>query len=157
MAKKILLAVDESANSMKAVRYVARGMEKIGTVTLLGIVPDATAACGLDGPSLTAVFKTNRKAFCALEDSKKDALKAFMEKAKKVLVKAGFAPKNVTISIRKKKVGVARDILKEAERGKYTTLVIGRRGLTGIKGFFLGSISNKIVQNAKKVSVIVVD
>ena len=80
-----------------------------------------------------------------------------MGKAKKILVQAGFPSKNVAVKIRKKKVGIARHILKEAEQGKYTTLVIGRRGLSGIKQFMLGSVSNKLVQLAKKVSVIVVD
>jgi nucleotide-binding universal stress UspA family protein len=157
MAEKILIAVDESKNSMKAVNYVAKGMEKTGTVTLLSIVPDATAACGLDGPSLIPLFKQNVKAFCAIEDTKKHTVKAFMEEAKRALVQAGFASKNVAVKIRKKKVGIARDILKEAEQGKYTTVVIGRRGLSGIKQFMLGSVSNKIVQLAKKASVIVVD
>ena len=54
---------------------------------------------------------------------------------------------------RKKKVGIARDILKESQQGKYTTLVIGRRGLSGIKQFLFRSVSNKVVQLAKKVSV----
>jgi len=157
MAKKILVAVDESKNSMKAVKYVAGGMEKTGTVTLLSVLPDATAACGLDSPSLTPLFKKSKQAFCAIEDTKKDSVKAFMEKAKQALVEAGFPSKNVAVKIRKKKVGIARDILKEAEQGKYTTLVVGRRGLTGIKQFLLGSVSNKIVQLAKRVSVIVVD
>jgi nucleotide-binding universal stress UspA family protein len=157
MATKVLIAVDESTNSMKAVNYVARGMEKTGTVTLLSIVPDATAACGLDSPSLIPLFKQNVKAFCAIEDTKKHTVKAFMEKAKRALVQAGFPPKNVAVKIRKKKVGIARDILKEAEQGKYTTVVIGRRGLSQIKQFMLGSVSNKIVQLAKKASVIVVD
>ena len=157
MAKKILVAVDESKNSMKAVKYVAGGMEKTGTVTLLSVLPDATAACGLDSPSLTPLFKKSKQAFCAIEDTKKDSVKAFTEKAKQVLVEAGFPSKNVAVKIRKKKVGIARDILKEAEQGKYTTLVVGRRGLTGIKQFLLGSVSNKIVQLAKRVSVIVVD
>jgi nucleotide-binding universal stress UspA family protein len=157
MAKRILVAVDESKNSMKAVNYVAKGMEKSGTVTLFSILPDATAACGLDSPSLTPLFRDNRQAFCAIQDTKKDAVKAFMENAKKLLAQAGFPSKNVAIKIRKKKVGIARDILKEAQQGKYSTLVIGRRGLSGIKQFVLGSVSNKVVQLAKKVSVIVVD
>jgi nucleotide-binding universal stress UspA family protein len=80
-----------------------------------------------------------------------------MQKAKKVLVESGFASKNVAVKIRKKKSGIARDILKEAERGKYDTLVIGRRGLSGIKQFLLGSISDKVVKFAKKASVVVVD
>jgi len=157
MAKKILVGVDESKNSMNAVRYVAEGMEKTGTVTLFSVLPDATAACGLDSPSLTPIFRKSRQAFCAIEDTKKDSVKAFMEKAKQALIQGGFPSKNIAVKIRKKKVGIARDILKEAEQGKYTTLVIGRRGLSGIKQFVLGSVSNKVVQLAKKVSVIVVD
>ncbi len=157
MAKKILVAVDESKNSLKAVDYVARSMQATGTVTLFSVIPDATAACDLDGPSLTPLFRKSKKAFCAIEDTKKDHLKAFMEKAKKVLVEGGYPSKNVTIKIRKKKTGIARDILKEAQRGKYTTVVIGRRGLSSVKQFLFGSISNKVVQLAKDVSVIVVD
>ena len=157
MAKKILVAVDESKNSMKAVEYVAKSMQPAGTVTLLSVIPDATAACDLDGPSLTPLFKQSRVAFCAIEDAKKDHLKEFMEKAKKVLVEAGYPSKNVTAKIRKKKSGIARDILKEAQRGKYTTLVLGRRGLSAVKEFLFGSISHKVVQLAKNVSVIVVD
>ncbi|NVM23382.1 MAG: universal stress protein [Desulfobacterales bacterium] len=157
MAKKILVAVDESKNSMKAVQYVAKSMHSDAAVTLFSVLPDPSAACGLDSPSLTPVFKQSSKTFCAIEDAKKDSLKAFAEKAKQVLVKAGFPSKNVGIKIRKKKAGIARDILREAQQGKYDTLVIGRRGLSGIKQFLFGSVSNKLVQLAKRVSVIVVD
>lgn len=157
MAKKILVAVDESKNSLKAVNYVAKGMQPSGTVTLFSVIPDPTAACDLDGPSLTPLFNQSRKAFCALEDTKKDHLKEFMEKAKHVLVEAGFPSKNVTVKIRKKKAGIARDILKEAKNGKYTTVVLGRRGLSAVKEFLFGSVSHKVVQLAKNVSVIVVD
>ncbi|MBW1740365.1 MAG: universal stress protein [Deltaproteobacteria bacterium] len=157
MAKKILVAVDESKNSMKAVNYVAKAMQPTATVALFSVIPDPTSACGLDSPSLTPLFKANRQTFCSIEDTKKDKVKGFMEKAKGVLVKAGFPSKNVTIKMRKKKSGIARDILKEARQGKYDTLVIGRRGLSGIKEFLFGSVSNKVVQLAKNVSVIVVD
>ena len=157
MAKKILVAVDESKNSMKAVNYVAKGINSGAAVTLFSVLPDPTAACGLDSASLTPLFRQNRQAFCALEDAKKDSVKAFMEKAKKALVAKGFASKKVTIKIKKKKAGIARDILKEAQQGKYDTVVIGRRGLSGIKQFVLGSVSKKVVEFAKTVSVIVVD
>jgi len=63
----------------------------------------------------------------------------------------------VTVKIRKKKAGIARDVLKEAQAGKYDTLVIGRRGLSAVREFLFGSVSSKVIQLAKKVSVIVVD
>ena len=157
MANKILLAVDNSKNALKAIKYVAKTVRPTSTVTLLSVLPDPTAGCELDGPSLAPIFKANVKTFCTIEDAKKSAVEGFMEEAKKTLVKAGFSAKNVAIRIRKKKVGIARDILKEAEKGKYDTLVIGRRGLTGIKQFVFGSVSNKIVQLARGIAIIVVE
>lgn len=157
MGNKILLAVDNSKNALKAIKYVAKTVKPESTVTMLSVLPDATAACELDGPSLAPIFKSNIKTFCTIEDAKKSAVEGFMEEAKKTLEKAGFASKNVAVRIRKKKVGIARDILKEAKQGKYDTLIVGRRGLTGIKQFVFGSVSNKIVQLAKDITVIVVD
>ncbi len=157
MAEKILLAMDDSENSLKAVDYVAKGMQPTASVTLFSVIPEASSACGLDSPSLSPIFKDNIKTFCAMEDRKKDVVKVSMEKAKQLLVQSGFPSKDVKIKIQKRKVGIARDILKEAQHGKYDTLVIGRRGLSGIKQFVLGSISNKVVQLAQDVSVIVVD
>jgi len=157
MASKILVAVDASENSMRAVKYVAKGMNPRASVTLFSVIPAPTKACELDGASLTPLFRKHRQAFCALETTKKDRVKVFTEKAKKVLVEGGFSSKDVATKIRKAKVGIARDILKEAQAGKYDTLVIGRRGISGIKQFVLGSVSEKIVKFVKKVSVIVVD
>jgi len=157
MGNKILLAVDNSNNALTAVKYVTKTARPDSVVTMLSILPDPIAACELDGPSLAPIFKANVKTFCTIEDAKKAAVEGFMEEAKKALVKAGFVSKNIAVRVRKKKVGIARDILKEAENGKYDTLVIGRRGITGIKQFVFGSVSNKIVQLARKIAVIVVD
>ncbi|MBW2174982.1 MAG: universal stress protein [Deltaproteobacteria bacterium] len=123
MASKILLALDNSKYSLKAVKYAVKTLKPDSMVTMLTVLPDPTAACGLDGPSL---------------------MEGFMEEAKKRFVAAGFSPKNIAIRIRKKKTGISRDILKEAKRGKYDTILMGRRGLTGIKQFVAGSITNKM-------------
>lgn len=157
MGKKILLALDNSKNSLRAVKYVADSVKPTATVTMFSVLPDPTAACELDGPSLIPIFKENVRTFCTIEDAKKSAVEGFMEEAKKTLVNAGFSPKNVSIRIRKKKVGIARDIVKEAQLGKYDTLVIGRRGLSAIQQFMLGSISNKVINLAKNISIIIVD
>jgi nucleotide-binding universal stress UspA family protein len=157
MENKILLALDNSNNSLKAVKYVADNVMPTAMVTMFSVLPDPTAACELDGPSLAPIFKQNIKTFCTIEDAKKAAVEGFMEEAQKTLVKAGFPSKNVAIRIRKKKVGIARDILKEVERGKYDTIVIGRRGLSGIKQYVFGSVSNKVLHLAKKVAVVLVD
>jgi len=157
MANKVLLALDNSKCSLKAVKYVANTLKSDSVVTMLTVLPDPTAACGLDGPSLIPIFKKNIKTFCTIEDAKKAAMEGFMEEAKKRLVEAGFAPKNISIRIRKKKAGIARDILKEAKAGRYDTVVMGRRGLTGIKQFVAGSVTNKMFQFAQDVTLIIVE
>ncbi|MDY0220626.1 MAG: universal stress protein [Desulfobacterium sp.] len=157
MACKILVAIDESKSSLKAIRYVAETMKCEMEITLLSILPDAIAACGLDGPSLIPLFKENREAFCSIEDAKRENVQTFINQAKEALVMAGFSPKNVKLKIRKKKKGIAQDIMKEARDGGYDTIVVGRRGLSGLKEFFMGSVSNKVVHSTDGMAVIVVD
>jgi len=157
MGRKILLALDNSKNSLKAINYVANTFKPAATITMFSVLPDPTAACELDGPSLIPIFKENIRTFCIIEDAKKAAVQGFMDEAKKSLVKAGFPAKNISIRVRKKKVGIARDIVKEAQQGKYDTLVVGRRGLSSIQQFMLGSVSNKVLHTAKKITIIIVD
>ena len=67
-----------------------------------------------------------------------------------------FDENNITVKSELKKSGVARDIVKEAESG-YNVIVLGRRGLSGIKDFILGSVSQKVFNLAKDISVLVVN
>jgi nucleotide-binding universal stress UspA family protein len=157
MAKNLLVALDKSHNSLRAVHYVAATVNPASFITLISIVPDPAAACELHGPSLASLFTEKIKTFCIIEDAKKSAMEGFLKEAKKTLVKAGFPSKHVRIRIRKQKSGVARDILKEATQGKYDTVIVGRRGITGVKQFAFGSVSNKVIHRAGELSVIVVD
>jgi len=126
-------------------------------ITLLSVLPDATAACGLDGASLSPLFKANRQAFCTIEDKKRVAIQDFISEARDILIKTSFPSKNVHTRIRKKKSGIARDILKEAGSGQYDTIVLGRKGLSGVKDFFMGSVPHKILNRAQKIAVILVN
>jgi nucleotide-binding universal stress UspA family protein len=44
--------------------------------------------------------------------------------------------------------------LNEAGQG-YDMLVMGRRGISGLKEFFLGSISHKVFTGARDISVLI--
>lgn len=156
MARKILVAVDESRNSMRAVQYVAQTMRPEASIALLSVLPDPTAACGLDSPSLTPLFKESRQAFCSIEDQKRFAVQEFLDKAVQLLLDAGFDRKNIKAAIRKKKSGIARDILREAKQGGFDTIVLGRKGLSAVRDFLMGSVPTKILSRAEDIAVIVV-
>ena len=93
--------------------------------------------------------------FCALEDKKKELVEAAVNRAKDLLLKAGFKKHKISVKIQAKRKGIARDIVAEAESG-YDTIVMGRRGLSGIKEFVMGSVSQKAIHTVKNVSIVVV-
>jgi nucleotide-binding universal stress UspA family protein len=107
-------------------------------------------------PELTPHFMAERSTFCSLENKRRDLINEAQKTAKEILIKAGFDEANILSKVEVSKKGVARDIIEEAKAG-YSTVVVGRRGLSGIKEFFLGSVSNKVISSVKDVSVFVVD
>jgi nucleotide-binding universal stress UspA family protein len=50
----------------------------------------------------------------------------------------------------------AMDILQEAKEGNYGTIVMGRRGLSKVREFLLGRVTNKVLQRAEKFAVWIV-
>lgn len=155
MQKRMLIAMDESEGSFKAVRFVAEAMSKEHKVTLFSVVPDTLLVCQMHDETLTPYFLAQRDAFCALEDKKRDLLMDALSRAREMLLSSGFPRQNVEIKIEKEKKGVAKDIIAEAEKG-YDMVVLGRRGLSGLKEFFLGSVSQKVLQGAKEITVLLV-
>ena len=156
MGKKILVAFDDSENAMRAVEFIAKSFTRDHKITLFSVVLDTPAICDMDNPSLIPYFMAQKAAFCSVEDKKKAFVKEALQKAKEILIKAGFEEDNITIKVAEKEKGVARGIIQEANLG-YDTLIMGRRGLSGIKEFFLGSVSQKVLQSAKAVSVVLVN
>jgi nucleotide-binding universal stress UspA family protein len=155
MAQKILIAFDSSENAMRAVEYVARAFSVEDTVNLFHVFSDTAVLCDMHSPELAEYFVAQQSNFCVLEEKKKKHVKEAMEKAKNLLLDAGFREKNIGFKLEVKKRGIARDILREAEDG-YDLIVIGRRGLSAIAEFFIGSVSQKILNAAKQVAVLIV-
>jgi len=152
---KVLVALDDSENAARAVEYVSKNFSPDHEVTLLSVMPDTQTLCNINSPELTPYFWSQRNVFCSLEDKKKELMQAAADRAKEVLLKAGFKKEKVTVKIQSKKKGIARDIVAEAESG-YDTIVMGRRGLSGIKEFVMGSVSQKVLHSIKDVSIVIV-
>jgi nucleotide-binding universal stress UspA family protein len=156
MTQKILIAVDDSENSKRAVDFVSKSFSPDNKVTLFNVVIDTAALCNMDSPELIPLFKAQQSSFCLLEDKKRELVETALKKAKEVLISSGFSSEQITIKAEEKKQGIARDILQEAKQG-YNLIVLGRKGITGIQDFFLGSVSQKVFNGAKDISVLIVN
>ena len=156
MANRILVAFDESGNAMRAVKFIAKSFTPEHEITLFTVAMDTAAICDLNSPELTPLFLAQQINFCSLEDKKRELVDKAMLEAKRILLKAGFQEKNIAFKTQKKDKGIPRDILAEAQSG-YDAVVLGRRGLSGIAEFFLGSVSQKVLHGSKDLSVILVN
>ena len=156
MAKKILIAMDDSENAQRAVALVARLFSPDQEVTLFSVLADTATLCDMNSPALTPYFKSGQQSFCALEDEKKKLVVDAMDHARTLLIEAGFDSTHIHLKRQTKKRGIARDIVAEAGEG-YEMVVLGRRGVSAIKEFLMGSISQKVMHLLKEGSVLIVN
>ena len=156
MGKRFLVAIDYSENAARAVDFVADTFSPSHEIILFSVIPSTAAVCGLESDTLIPQFTSQQNAFCQVEDEKKIALKEALKRKKQVLLDAGFPEENIQVKTGLQKKGVARDIVAEAVRSRADMVVMGRRGISGFKEFFLGSISQKVLQLSKEVSVLLV-
>jgi nucleotide-binding universal stress UspA family protein len=157
MAKKILVAFDDSENAMRAVQFVGAHLACDSTVTLFNVLLDTEVMCALQSPELTPYFLEQQAYFCNLENKKKEIVEKALQEARNHLIKCGFDANNISIQSIKRNQGIARDIIKEAVSGGYDLVVLGRKGISGIKDFILGSVAQKVLHGVKGVSVLLVD
>ncbi len=156
MSKKILVAIDDSENALRAVEFVSNSFSTDNKITLFNVMQDTATLCEMNSPELTPYFTSQQSAFCLLEDKKKELVGQALKKAETMLLDAGFDENNITTKAEFKNKGIARDIIQEAQDG-YNVIVMGKRGVSGIKDFLLGSISQKVFNLAKDVSVLFVN
>ena len=159
MAHKVLIALDSSEGAWRAVEYVAETFgETPGVqVTLLHVLSGLPPAFWDDGHVLGGKEKESRQRLVA--NWQKEEEKKWQELVKKAydrLTAAGIPSDTVVNKFKPKYFEVAEDILREAETGRFNTIVMGRRGLGMTKTLLLGSVTNKVVQNNKGGAVTIV-
>jgi nucleotide-binding universal stress UspA family protein len=130
---KMLVAIDASKRAKKAIDYVGAMVDSSNwEVTLFHVIRD-----------------TDRK---KLYKTEKIMASNFKE-ATDYLEKAGFNRHQINTKIVTKAPSRASAIVVEALNGGYGTIVVGRRGLSNVEEFYMGRVSNKIIQMAREMAV----
>ena len=80
----------------------------------------------------------------------------YMKKAKEILLEAGIPEAQLKTKVVDGTRDAASDILKEAKGNGYGTVVLGRRGHSGVKEFFMGSVTSKVLQDYAGMAVWIV-
>ncbi len=155
---KMLIAIDNSEYAIKVVNYVASAVKPTVNITLFSVLPTMSSNLEMMEKDLQQPFFSEKvvELRWMVDEEKKKALSK-KEECLTILRNAGFSDDTVEVKMQDKVVGIARDIIAETEKGKYDTIVVGRRGLSATASFVLGSVSNKIVQNIKDCTVWIVE
>jgi nucleotide-binding universal stress UspA family protein len=147
--RNILIAVDESENAGRAVSYVAQLLGGLGDfrVTLLHVVSEPEED----------YFPTTQEKETWLEQRQRK-VEAMLDDYRRMLIEAGFPLDRVSIrSPLRYCPSMAQCILAERDETNYSTIVVGRQGLSRSEEFLFGSISSKIVNHARNCTVWVVE
>ena len=146
--RNILIAVDDSDNSERAVSYVAQLLGGRGgyKVAVLHVIPEA------------------EEDYFPTDDEKEQWLSQYARKVeamlaryRQILIDGGFDADDVSVrSPLRYCPSMAECILAERDTTEYHTLVVGRQGLSRSEEFLFGSVSSKVVNHAKHCTVWVV-
>jgi nucleotide-binding universal stress UspA family protein len=147
--KNILIAVDDSENSRRAVHYVGFLLGRAADVhaTLLHVIPEPEEDYFPEAAQKERWIDNYRRRMTkVLADYRQMLVEAgFPESAVEQQLPLRFCP------------SMAECILSERKQRRYGTVVVGRQGLSRKEEFLFGSISSKIVNHARHCAVWVVE
>eukprot|EP00828_Plagiopyla_frontata_P013235 TRINITY_DN17772_c0_g1_i1.p1 TRINITY_DN17772_c0_g1~~TRINITY_DN17772_c0_g1_i1.p1 ORF type:complete len:301 (+),score=25.25 TRINITY_DN17772_c0_g1_i1:269-1171(+) len=142
VSDRILVPMDSSDSAMNAVRFVGKIGGKSGySITLCHVVRDneifSDDNYGDNAPGRTSMLKV-------------------FENAKQALVEKGFRPESINDKVISGVGSRAGSIARFAAEGGFSTIVMGRQGVSRVKDFFLGSVSKKVIYAAHRHTVCLV-
>ncbi len=133
--KKILLATDGSEHSEKTIAETIKlAGSREAEVTVLTVMDEP--------PNLSYIVPS---------DTIKKIKENYKENAQQILARTekAFKEKGIEVKTVLANGHAAEEICKLANGGEFDMVVLGSRGLGGLKEVFLGSVSNKVAHCAK--------
>ena len=148
---KILVCTDGSGQSQKAIDAASKiaGGCNVAEVAVIHVYePSKNGPYRVEGnETLTEDLTRQLREFNEQEK----------EKSKKILSEAAilFANKNIKVNTILKEGSAAETIVSVASEEGFDIVVLGSRGLSGLKKMFLGSVSNAVLHEIKSNVLIV--
>jgi nucleotide-binding universal stress UspA family protein len=133
---KILLALDGSEGALCALDFALNTFE------------------GCEEMALTHVIRSEDTGYI---HTHREKILPVLRMAKSQLINHGYRPEQVVTKIITGVESRAAAIVRAADEGGYATIVIGRRGLSKTSDFFMGRVSNKVIQLARTKAVCVIN
>ena len=149
-SRKMLIAVDASDNSRKAVDYVGTfAAATEAELTLYHVIRSLGIGILEDFPRSKEEIKVFDE---VLASHAQDMFQAYQES----LEKAGVLPARISTKYTRQSHTRAGEILREAKDGDYGTIVMGRRGLSKVHEFLMGRVTSKLLSRAEGFAVWIV-
>jgi nucleotide-binding universal stress UspA family protein len=156
----ILAALDDSDYADRMISHLAEYLAPFpeAQVTLFHVMPAKPPEFWDDGHILDEAERSERETVVAKWRSvHEEKMAGVFARATEALTSAGIDRKLISTKMQTRVRGIARDILAEVGRGDYNILTIGRRGISAISEFNLGSRAAKVLQSARDCTLIVVN
>jgi nucleotide-binding universal stress UspA family protein len=151
LPKKILVAIDGSQDSLRAVDHVGFMMSesKQVAVTLIHVTNTAHNYCEIDlDDELDPEFAQ------IIEKKDRACVDQFYPQAMEKFAQMGISTDQVAVQTLEGTRRIGHNVVEYAEKNNFDTLVIGRRGIN--KAFFMGSVSRQIIGQVSDATVWVV-
>ncbi len=158
--RKLLIAVDGSEGSLRAVDYAGHqfsGIEDL-RITLLHVLPYVPTSFWDDGHILTKEERQVRREVVDIWlRNQQLKLEPIFRSAMEALLKRGIRDEQIETKGVSDSTDVADSILEELADGGYQTLVIGRWGLSPAKRLLMGSVTSKIINHGTGKAICIVE
>ena len=147
--KRLLIGFDGSLGARHAVKFAGRLVAPCPEfeICLMHVLRGGNEA----RPELRRAFIPEEQLAPAREN-----IMQRIETARSQLLALGIAPERVTTRFVSGAVSRAAEIAKYAETENYGMIVLGRRGVSRVRDFFIGRVTNKVVHLARDRSVCIV-
>ena len=146
---KILVAMDNSAGAMRAVDFVAANLGGGDYDVRLVHVIRGNRDIALKRPNLSNPIDSRKAAINMIE--------AVFKKAGKRLAANGFSYNQISESVITDVSSRSTAIVDMAKKEGFDTIVVGRKGISRTRSFFIGRVSNKAIHMARQFSVWVIN
>lgn len=147
-ARKVMIALDSSEDASRGIACVCKLLAQTPAEFTLCHVIKSRA---IYYPPISLYYGEGKDEKWTAKNRKR--IDPWIEKTRGYLTEAGVTPDRIHVSILENAVSRATSLLNEARKTGIGTIVTGRRHLSGLESWLLGSVSRQVVSWARGMAV----